>query len=481
MLLRQIADPFLAQYAYLVGCPQTKEALVIDPERDIDRYLAAAAAEGLAIRHVAETHIHADYLSGARQLAEEHPVTLYLSAEGAPDWEYEWAKDGNYDVRFLHDGAVFNVGNVEVRAVHTPGHTPEHLSFLITDQGSGVHEPMGLVTGDFLFVGDLGRPDLLETAAGHTAAAEPAARQLFRSARWLHQLPEHLQVWPGHGAGSVCGKALGAVPQTTLGYERRFNAALRAADAGEEHFVRHILSDQPEPPLYFARMKRLNRSGPPLLDRLPAPPPLEADDLHALADRDDVAVIDTRDRQAYLRGHLPGSILAPLGKTFPTVAGSYVMPEEPIYLVIDEEDLDAAVRALVRIGLDDLRGYITPETLRLWGQGTDRLRMLKAIDFDEVDGRRHYTNVQVLDVRRKDEWEHKHIPEAMHVPHVRLRAHLDELPRDKTLLVHCSAGARSAVAAAYLHNRGFCVAYVDDDFAHWKERHREPGAVLGAH
>jgi hydroxyacylglutathione hydrolase len=481
MLLRQITDPLLAQYAYLIGCQRTKEALIIDPERDIDRYVAAAEAEGLTIRHVAETHIHADYLSGARQFAEEHDVTLYLSDEGGSDWSYEWARESDYEIRLLRNGDVFHVGNIEVKAVHTPGHTPEHLSFLITDHGGGGEEPMGVVTGDFLFVGDLGRPDLLETAAGHASAAEPAARQLYGSVRLLEKLPEYLQVWPGHGAGSACGKALGAVPQTTVGYEMRHNAALDAARAGEEPFVSHILEGQPEPPLYFKRMKELNRSGPPLLSALPTPRQLSASDLDELANRDDIAVVDTRDRQIYIRGHLPGSILIPLDNQFPTIAGSFVFPDEPIYLVIGEDDLERAIRALVRIGLDDVRGYLTPETLKEWGEGTGRLRMLKEIDFDEVDGRRHYTNVQVVDVRRKDEWDVKHIPEAVHIPHVRLREHIDELPRDKTLLVHCAAGARSAAAAAYLHNRGFSVAYVGDRFENWKERHRQPGVTAGAH
>lgn len=480
MLLRQITDSSLSQYAYLIGCQRTKEALIIDPERDIDRYLDAAEAEGLTIRHVAETHIHADYLTGVRQFAEEHDVTLYLSDEGGPEWRYEWASE--YDARLLKDGDVFHVGNIEVRAVHTPGHTPEHLTFVITDHGGGADEPIGIVTGDFLFAGDLGRPDLLETAAGHAAVAEPAARDLFRSLQRLIDLPEYLQVWPGHGAGSACGKALGAIPQTTLGYERRHNPAMRVAEEGEEAFVRHILEGQPEPPIYFGRMKEQNRSGPPLLDEIPHPPALSADALDELVERQDIAVVDTRDRRSYIRGHLPGSILVPLDRNFTTVAGSYVMPGEPIYLILEEQQLDAAIRALIRIGLDDIRGYFTPSVLREWGsRGIDRLRMLKAIDFDEVDGRRHYTNALVVDVRRKDEWDDKHIQGAVHIPHVRLREHLDELPRDKTMLVHCASGVRSAVAAAYLHNRGYSVAYVDDHFSAWKERHLEPGVEAGAH
>lgn len=483
MYLERFYDDDLAQASYLIGSDETGEAVVVDPRRDAGAYLAAAAAKGLRIVAVTETHVHADYLSGARELAQAAGADLYLSAEGGPEWRYR------FDHRPLHDGDVIEVGEVTLTALHTPGHTPEHLSFLVTDHGGGASEPMGIASGDFVFVGDLGRPDLLETAAGQEAAKEPAARDLFASVQKVRDLPEFLQVWPGHGAGSACGKALGAVPQSTFGYEWRHNRAIQTAKEGEEPFVKEILEGQPEPPLYFARMKRLNRDGvPPLGDpgsspgqALPQPETLGASDLDDLADNPDVTVIDTRERGAYMRGHLAGSLLAPFDSSFTTTVGSYVEPDEPVYLVIAEEDAEQAVRDLVRIGLDDVRGIIPPDALAEYGRGNDRLRMLKTIDFDELDGRRHYTNVEVLDVRRQDEWDRKHIPGARHVPHVRLAEHLDALPRDKTLLVHCQSGVRSAVAAALLDARGFCVAYVDDEFDNWKEREKEEGVAAGAH
>ncbi|MEP0546046.1 MAG: rhodanese-like domain-containing protein [Rhodothermales bacterium] len=479
MLFRQIFDPHLAQYAYLIGCQKTKTALVIDPERDIDRYVEAAGAEGLTITAVAETHIHADFLSGAREFAKQHGVKVYLSGEGGPDWTYGWGK--GYDVELLRDGDTFAVGNIKIKAVHTPGHTPEHLSFLITDEGGGADEPLGLASGDFVFVGDLGRPDLLETAAGQEGAQEPAAHELFDSLQKLKGLPDFLQIWPGHGAGSACGKALGAVPQSTLGYEMKFNAAVQAAKEGEDAFVKEILEGQPEPPLYFARMKRQNKQGPSLLGALPRPRSMMASALGTLCGCDDCVVIDTRPRSVFVRGHLPASLLAPLDDSFPTVAGSYVPAGTPIYLVVEHERAEEAVRALVRIGLDDVRGVIEPRTLESYGDGNDKLNMLKTIDFDEVDGRRHYTNAAVLDVRRQEEWDQKHLPGAIHIPHVRLLDRLDELPRDKTLLVHCQSGVRSAVASALLAAHGFCVAYVDDAFENWKERHRQEGVEAGAH
>ena len=278
MFFRRVSDDLLAQYGYLIGCQRTGEAIVIDPERDIDRYVELARSEGLEIVAVAETHIHADFLSGAREFAEQYGTKLFLSDEGGPDWGSEWARKGSYDVRFLHDGDRFRIGNVELRALHTPGHTPEHLSYFVTDLGSGSNEPMGIASGDFVFVGDVGRPDLLETAAGVVGAQDPSARTLYASVLRFLQLPDHLQVWPGHGAGSVCGKAPGAVPQSTVGYERRHSPAL--AHRSEEEFVDFILEGQPEPPLYFARMKELNREGPPVLGPFPTPQRI---DTHTLA------------------------------------------------------------------------------------------------------------------------------------------------------------------------------------------------------
>jgi hydroxyacylglutathione hydrolase len=276
MILRQYHDPKLAQYAYLIGCQATGEALLIDPERDIDQYVRAAAAEGVRITAVTETHIHADFLSGAREFAEQHDVHLYLSDEGGEDWRSNWVRgaraDGTpYRVTLLAHEDTFRVGNIEIRALHTPGHTPEHMSFVVIDHGGGASTPIGVATGDFVFVGSLGRPDLLEQAAGIEGVQEDAARELFGSLPRFNELADHLQVWPGHGAGSACGKGLGAVPMSTVGYEKLYNAALADAGSGKDHFVAAILAGQPEPQMYFARMKRDNRDGVPILGPLPRP------------------------------------------------------------------------------------------------------------------------------------------------------------------------------------------------------------------
>lgn len=470
MLLRQIYDPKLAQYAYLIGCQRTGEALIIDPERDVDRYIELADEEDLRLTAVAETHIHADFLSGARELAERLGAKLYLSDEGDADWKYEWAQGGDYDVQFLHDGDTFQVGMIEIRALFTPGHTPEHLSFLVTDRGGGSTDPIGIASGDFVFVGDLGRPDLLESAAGVAGQREPSARRLYHSLDKFLSLPEFVQVWPAHGAGSACGKALGAVPSSTVGYEKRHNASIDAARHGEDEFVDAILGGQPEPPLYFATMKRLNKEGPPVLGGLPKVPLLDAEGLQqALAD-DGVAVVDTRlDRRAFMDRHFAGSLYAPLDRTFPTIVGSYVRPEEEIVLVIEEEQVDEAVRDLVRIGFDRIRGFVPPGMLAETAfEGA--LSSIPVMNFAQLDPARRKPGVTVLDVRGASEFDARSIPGAVNIAHTRLLERLDEVPEDGELLVHCRSGARASAAVALLERAGREVTLVDDAFSNWQEQ-----------
>jgi hydroxyacylglutathione hydrolase len=301
MFLKQISDPALAQYSYLIGCQRTGEAVVVDPERDIDRYLEIAKHEGLKISAVAETHIHADFVSGAREFAVADPsIKLYLSAEGGPDWQSEWAKAlPGYNP--LHDGDSFKIGNIELQAVHTPGHTPEHMVFLVTDHGGGANEPIAMLSGDFLFVGDAGRPDLLEQAAGLEGTQEQGACALYKSLRKVSELPCHVQVLPAHGAGSACGKALGSIPNSTFGYEEKFNPALKLAlNESEETFVDFILSGQPEPPAYFANMKRVNKVGPAVLGTLPEARLLSLDEILPRLNESGFVILDTRSRGEFL-------------------------------------------------------------------------------------------------------------------------------------------------------------------------------------
>ncbi len=464
MFFRQIVDPKLAQHAYLVGCRRTRQAVIIDPERDVDRYLAIARREGLRIVVATETHIHADFLSGCLELVERYGCRAYLSAEGGPDWQYEWAS-GRESVTLLRHGDRFDVGEIDFRTVHTPGHTPEHVSFLITDRGAGATEPMGMASGDFIFVGDLGRPDLLESAVGRAGAMEPSARRLYGSARGIFDLPDYLRIWPGHGAGSACGKGLGAVPDTTAGYEKRFSPALAAVEQGEDAFVEYILDGQPEPPLYFGRMKEQNRRGPALLGPLPRPGRFSGADLGKVSADGDTVVIDTRaDRLGYYAGHIRGSIYAPLDKAFPTISGSYVEPAADIVLICRGDEVDEAVRDLVRIGLDRVVGWAPPEALEEFRAAGGELASIEVVDFAEVDRRRTDSHVRVLDVRQAREFAAGRIEGACNITHTRLAERLSELPRGHELLVHCLSGARASAAASLLEREGFRVTAVNDIF-----------------
>jgi hydroxyacylglutathione hydrolase len=471
MLFRQIFDPKLAQYAYLVGCQRTGEALIIDPERDIDRYVAIAEAEGLRIVAVAETHIHADFLSGAREFAHLYDTHVYLSDEGGADWASDWARRGNYKTHFLRSGESFRVGGIEVQALHTPGHTPEHMSWLVIDRGGGASTPMGIATGDFVFVGDIGRPDLLEQAAGIHGIQEPSARQLYASLPRFRALEEHLQVWPAHGAGSTCGKALGAVPQTTVGYEKRYNASLNAAEAGEDAFVDAILSGQPEPQMYFARMKRDNNRGVPVLGGLPEPKELDAAALRRTVDEGSTLVIDTRmDRAAFMARHTPGALFAPINKLFNTFVGSLVTDEtQPILLVIEPAKLDEAVRDLIRIGYDNLVGFVTPATLAEYFAAGGPEASIGRITFAEMDELMNQPENAVLDVRFSTERAGGAVAGSAHAPYTRLPSYIEErVPKGQTLLVHCQTGVRAAVCASFLARQGFEVKHVDEPFATWQ-------------
>jgi hydroxyacylglutathione hydrolase len=278
-------------------------------------------------------------------------------------------------------------------------------------------------------------------------------------------------VWPGHGAGSACGKSLGAIPQSTVGYEKAYNGAIDAARRGQQAFVATILDAQPEPPLYFARMKAQNRDGVPPLDGLPVPRALAPDELADLgaAGLGDAAVVDTRaDRSAFMAAHLPGSLYAPFTKQFNTAVGSYVTdPETPVVLLIDEAKVSEAVRDLVRIGLDRVVAYATPATLAAVLQRDGAAASIREVGFEAVVEREE--GAAVLDVRRQAEFEGGHVPGATNIAHTRLADRLDEVPSGSPLYVHCQSGVRSAVASALLAAEGRDVVYVNDGFPHYRE------------
>lgn len=463
MFLKQIADSALAQYSYLIGCQRTGEAVVVDPERDIDRYQEIAKHEGLKITAVAETHIHADFVSGAREFAAADPsIKLYLSAEGGPDWQSEWAK-ALPAYHPLHDGDSFKIGNIELQAVHTPGHTPEHMVYLVTDHGAGANEPIAMLSGDFLFVGDAGRPDLLEQAAGLEGTQEQGARALYKSLRKVAELPCHLQVLPAHGAGSACGKALGSIPNSTFGYEEKFNPALKLAlNESEEAFVNFILSGQPEPPAYFANMKRVNKVGPAVLGKLPTPHMMSLEEVPPRLNEPDFVVLDTRSRAKFLKDHLRGSLFTPPEK-FSDFTGSFLAPEQEILIVA--EDAAAAqdyARQLVRMGFDRIAGFVSAAAIA--NAPAELMTKFQAVDFQAapalLDGN---GSPFILDVRKATEFAGGHIRNARNLAHTRLRTRLTEIPR-VPLLVHCQTGHRATSASAFLARNGYDVTCVADKF-----------------
>ncbi|MDZ7717417.1 MAG: MBL fold metallo-hydrolase [Balneolaceae bacterium] len=465
MYFKQFFDNKLAQYSYLIGCQANGTALIIDPMRDIDQYIDAAADENLSIVAAADTHIHADYISGLREFAERG-VKVYASDEGDKDWKYEWLINSKYDYELLNDGDTFKIGNITFKAWHTPGHTPEHMSYYITD-GAAADEPMGIATGDFVFVGDVGRPDLLESAAGQKDVMEPSARTLFKSVEEFKSVPEYMQVWPGHGAGSACGKALGAIPESTVGYELRYNNSLKSASS-EESFVKFILEGQPEPPLYFARMKRDNKLGPAVTGGLPQPKRLTLKELQNVTQKEDAVLLDTRNREDFALGFISGSLLSPLNKQFNTVAGSYITEDEEIYLVVEEHLVTEAVRDLYRIGYDKIEGFVTPKDLVMYSeQGVGKLEKVDVRTFDGLDTAE--TNSLILDVRKASEYQEGHIDGAMNIAHTRLLTKLNEIPKGKKIYVHCQVGGRSAVAAALLQREGHDVVLIDDKFENYRK------------
>ncbi|HEX2202587.1 MAG TPA: MBL fold metallo-hydrolase [Longimicrobium sp.] len=480
MILKRFYDDKLAQASWMIGCEAVKQALIVDPTRDTAFYLEAAKAEGLRISHVTETHIHADFVSGSRALAKAAGATLLLSAEGGEDWQYAFApEDGATLVR---DGDSFFVGKVRFDVLHTPGHTPEHLSFLVTDTAAA-DLPVGALTGDFVFVGDVGRPDLLEKAAGVAGTMEAGARTLFRALQRFKAQPDWLQLWPGHGAGSACGKGLGAMPHTTLGYEKLFNWALRTSD--EDAFAAEVLRHQPEPPAYFAHMKRINRGGPAPWTPGEVPEKLDAARLAEVLAAG-ALVVDTRGADVYAAGYVPGTINVPLNRSFPTWAGSLIPFDQPFYLIAEPGRIAEAVRDLGLIGLERVAGWWEAGATKAWAAAGGRLGETPQLSTAELQWRRDFADVAVIDVRGHAEWEAGHLPGVPNIPLGALASRLAEVPRDRPVVVQCQGGVRSAMAASVLKAHGYTdVSNLTGGFAAWKAADLpvetgEPAEALGA-
>jgi hydroxyacylglutathione hydrolase len=467
LYFNQAFEPKLAQNSYLIGCQETGEAIVIDPMRDIERYLEIALKESLNIVAVAETHIHADYLSGLREFAERFGTLVLVSDEGTDEWKYEWIINSNYNYRLLYSSDTFQIGNIKFEVIHSPGHTPEHISFIVSDLIGGKGNPMGILSGDFVLAGDVGRPDLLETAAGQIGTMKLSAKDLYDSLQTFQTLPNHLQLWPGHTAGSACGKSISSVPVSTVGYELQSNQAIKET-ADEQKFVEYILYGQPEPPMYFPRMKRENRLGPNILGKIPKPYKFNAINLTGFIVENNSVFIDTRTWEEYKAGHIHGSIFAPLNNSFNTVAGSYIPPDIPIYLIIDEKQLEEAVISLIRIGLDNIPGFITPDDLLVYKKNNGELIESDEVSTSELKTKLNDEDVFLLDVRGASELDEVgYIKGAYNIAHTRLHYRFNEIPRDKIVMVQCRTGSRSKYAFSFLEKKGFKVDHVTGGILEW--------------
>ncbi len=461
VLLERVYDEDLAQASYFIGCQEKREAIVVDPRRDLGVYLDLAEKNGMEIVAVTETHIHADYLSGTRELAARTGARVYVSDEGGPDWSY----GSNFDraVRMKH-GHRIRLGKVTIEAAHTPGHTPEHLSFLVTD-GAQSDQPGFMLTGDFVFVGDLGRPDLLDEAAGFVDTRFQAARALFASLRdRFLTMPDYVQVLPAHGSGSACGKALGAIAASTVGYERNFSwwgSYLQSGD--EQGFVDELLSGQPDAHAYFGRMKRENKLGPALIGEARKLVEYVAGELaDALAD-DSVILVDTRHNGEVHEGTVERSLNIP-GIAKAASYGAWVydpqLERRPLVLLArDREQAQEMRDHLIRVGIDTVHGYIT-------SLGGLELVRPELVQPEALDG---FERAMLLDVRNKTEYAEGHLPDAEQLSGGRVLWNLDRLPAPGfgTIVSYCQSGVRNSVVASALRRRGYDVAELDGSYAAW--------------
>ncbi len=466
MIFERFEPNGLSHFSYAVGCQRAGRVAICDPQRDIDVYLRWAESEGVTISDVIETHIHADYASGAKELADETGARLALSAYDAGE-----QFDVSYPHRELGEGDVVEIGAVRIEALHTPGHTPEHLAFLVYDGARSTDVPELMLSGDFLFVGSIGRPDLLgeEETRG-------LAKAMFRSVREkLTGLPDGLEIHPAHGAGSMCGAGMSGRPMSTLGFERAANAYLDPS-LTEERFLDMLLGSVPPFPPYYRRMKRLNADGPPALRGMPGLDAVAPRRFRTLLDEGYVA-IDLRPPSAYGGDHVPGAFSIALAPPLSTWAAWVVPYETPILLIGPDDSAPAAiseaVRALVRVGLDDVAGYLRGGMTAWHEEGLPVARTAQISPAELHGARESGTRVALVDVRSDGEWDEAHVAGALHIPGGALAERIGEIPRDtERIAVICGSGYRSSVATSVLERAGLAgsvsVANVAGGMTAWR-------------
>lgn len=456
MIFRQFYEPSLGHASYLVGSEQTGEALVLDVRRDVDGYYDFARDQGLRIAYAADTHQHNDYLTGITQLQARSPLELLSGARA----------ELGYPTRPLEDGQRLAMGEVEFEVMHTPGHTPEHISLLVRDRDRG-DEPLMLLSGGALLVADVARPDLLGDAAEKRRNATALCRTLRER---ILPLPDHVLVYPTHVAGSLCGGNIGSMLMTTIGYERRLNALLQRLGS-EQHFTDDCLDDRalPTVPPYWRRMRSQNQAGPAPLALLREPPALTPAAFARHID-EGALVIDCRSPEAFAGAHIPGALSVGAGSAFPTWAGSVVPENADVLLVVDEAaQLQDVYWKLLRIGYREPLGWLAGG-MSAWRTAARPLTSLPLWTPEQLEARRRDGNgLYILDVRQPGEWDSGHVPGAHHISGSDLREQLDEVPADRPVAVYCSSGYRSSVAASLLRRSGRREVYnVAGGFSAWQ-------------
>ena len=425
----------LAHASYLLG--SEGEGIVVDPQRDVEIYLDAVQKRGLAIRHIFETHLHGDFVSGHRELAARTGAQIYLSRAAGATFPHVAVDDG-YKLR---------VGKLRLEVLATPGHTPESISLLVTDEEKG-EQPWAVLTGDTLFIGDVGRPDL---SPAHTPSQ--LAGMLYDSLRnKLMTLPDGVLVYPAHGAGSLCGRNMRAERFSTIGTERLTNYALQIKE--REEFVRQMTTNLPARPDYFLEDAAINRAGAPALAELPELKPIAAPELKTMLERGAVA-LDVRPGDEFVAAHVPGSVSIPLSGQFASWAGAVLgLSAKPVLVAATPEQISEARVRLARIGIEDVAGYLRGG-VEGWRQAGLPAARVKQITVQELASRLAGGGIGVLDVRREAEFEAGHIEGADWHPLDRFKAALPEISKDAPIAVHCKSGYRSLVAVSVLNRAGY--------------------------
>jgi hydroxyacylglutathione hydrolase len=442
MYFKQFYLGCLAHASYLIG--SEGEAVVVDPQRDVDQYITEAEAQGFKIKHVIETHLHADFVSGHRELAERTGADIVFGAKSGATFPH----------RPVNDGEEIALGKVTLRFLETPGHTPESISILVIDRDSS-NEPQKVLTGDALFIGDVGRPDL---AGGRGYSAEQMAAMLYDSLHdKLLKLDDSVEVFPAHGAGSMCGRNISKETSSTIGEQRRFNYALRPMTKKE--FVGMMTADLPEAPTYFPRDAEINRTGAAALEALPRPKELSPQEVNALSKRGHL-VLDVRSSAAYGNAHIPGALNIALGGQFASWCGTLIGMETPIVVIADDvAAVDEAVMRLARVGIESVVGYLEGG-MREWDRAQLETRKISQMPVDELY-HRHADNepLRIIDVRRPGEYASGHVPGALNLTLSNLEKEFSELqPKDPTAVI-CASGYRSSAATSILERHGFTEVY----------------------